>query len=437
MNKLIHRSNTLLGRLIISALVLIAVAVISVSNVTHADNGAKNQTGRLLTVHDRGNEKVILTLAATIGDALTEAGIAVDTNDAVEPALTEKLVASDYQVNIYRARPVIIIDGNSRTKVVTPYQTADQIVKSAGIKLYDEDITNLGRTDNIIADGAGLQLTITRATPFEFTLYGKTTTVRTQAKTILTMLTEKGIKLGADDRVSLDLNTVINEGIAVKIWREGKQTITVDEPINFEVEKIKDADREVGYVDVRTAGVEGSRSVSYEITIQDGIEVGRIEIASITTLQPIKQVQVVGAKGEYTTPTENEIITWDFLISSGFSKYQTAGIMGNLMQEHGFNTTDTSGGLGIAQWTDGDTPGAGRKSDLLARSNPYNIYTQLDFLMHELGTNRHSAFVEVKASTTIDQAVIEFQNKFEGCGLCRQDKRIQFAYDIYATFRDR
>ncbi len=431
MNKLIHKSNTLLGRLIIAGLVLIAAAVISVSNVTHADSGAKTQSGRVLTIHDRGAERVILSQAATVGDALKEANIVIDGKDAVEPAVTEKLIASDYQINIYRARPVIIVDGNSRTKVVTPYQTASQIVKNAGIKLYDEDKTALGLTDNIIADGTGLQLTITRATPFELTLYGKTTIIRTQAKTIATMLTEKGIKLSSDDRASLGLDNSITDGLAVRIWREGRQTITVDEPIDFEIEKIKDADREVGYVDVRTAGVAGSRSASYEITIQDGVEVNRTEIASITTLQPVKQVEVVGAKGEYTTPTENETITWDYLISNGFTKYQTAGIMGNLMQEHGFNTTDTSGGYGIVQWT------GGRRSELLSMAYPENIYTQLNFLMHELNTNYVRVKNDIVGTNNIDDAVVIFQNQFERCGLCRESQRVQFAYDIYTTFRDR
>jgi len=48
--------------------------------------------------------------------------------------------------------------------------------------------------------------------------------------------------------------------------------------------------------------------------------------------------------------------------------------MGNLMQEHHFNTD----GDGLAQWT------GGRKANLLSRPEPYNIYTQLDFLMWEL-----------------------------------------------------
>lgn len=423
MNSLIRKSATSFGALVFAVLFLIVMAVIAISGVTYAANSNVPKGGRIITIHDRGTEKVVLSQSATVGDALKEAGIEIDSKDAVEPAVTEKLVASDYQINIYRARPVIIIDGNIRSKVITPYQTASQIASSVGIKLYAEDTTSLNRTSDIIADGAGLQLTIKRATPFEFTLYGKTATVRTQASTIAGMLVEKNIKLGKDDHVLPNSDVAIIEGLAVRVWREGKQTITVDEPVDFEVEKIKDADREVGYLLVTTAGVKGLRSVSYEVIIQDGKEVKRTEIASITIKQTAKQVEVVGAKGEYTTPTENETITWNFLIANGFSENQTAGIMGNLMQEHRFNTT----GDGLAQWTDG------RKAKLYSKANPNNIYTQLNFLMSELNGGYAGVRDAIKASGSADQAVLIFQNQFERCGLCMQGQRIQYAYNILAS----
>lgn len=427
MNRLIRKSTTPFGALLFAVLFLVVLAVITISGVTHAADKNTPTSGRLITIHDRGTETVVLSQAATVGDALKEAGVVIDSKDAVEPVVTDKLVAKDYQINIYRARPVIIVDGNVRSKVITPYQTAAQIANSVGIKLYDEDKTTLERTTDIIADGAGLQLTIKRATPFTFTLYGKTSVVRTQSSIVAGMLVEKGIKMTANDRVTPGLDAPITDGLAVRVWREGKQTITVDEPVDFETQQIKDADRDVDYLSVTTVGIKGMRSVSYEVTIQDGREVGRIEIASITTKKPISQVEVVGAKGEYTTPSENENITWDFLTSNGFSRYQIAGIMGNLMQEHGFNTTDTPGGYGLVQWT------GGRRAELMSMSHPENIYTQLNFLMHELNSGYAGVRDAIKSSGGVDSAVIIFQNQFERCGICMEGQRVQYAYNVLAS----
>ena len=257
---------------------------------------ASNQTGRLISVHDRGKDTVFLSQAETLRDAFKENGIEVDSHDAVEPAIDEKLVATDYQVNIYRARPVTVIDGSTRLKVVTPYQTSEQIIADAGISLYPEDTTSLSRSTDIVSDGAGLKLNIDRATPLVIDLYGKKTEVRTQATTVGDMLKEKGITLGESDKASLPTSTAISSGLELRVWREGKQTVTAEEAVAFGVEQIKDADRVLGYKAVQTAGVEGKRSVTYEVEIINGQEVGRTEIAAIVTQQPQNQIEVIGSK---------------------------------------------------------------------------------------------------------------------------------------------
>lgn len=296
MNYLISRMAKYVGLVLVALLFFVTV----MSGVTHAGNDSQSNSGRLITIHDRGTEKVLVSQAETIGDVLKEAGIAVDSKDAVEPAVTEKLVASDYQVNIYRARPVIIVDGNTKTKINTPYQTAAQIVESVGLKLYDEDKTEITLADNVIAEGASLKLIIDRATSFTFNLYGNTTIARTQVSTVGEMLAEKGIKLGSDDKVSLPADTKITEGLEIKVWREGKQTITVNEEMDFTTEKIQDVDRAIGYREIRIAGIKGSRTVSYEVLIENGQEVSRTEIASLTISEPKKQVEVIGAKPAFS-----------------------------------------------------------------------------------------------------------------------------------------
>lgn len=295
MKSLIHRSATPFGAIIAALFLLITIIAIVVVRQASATSG-QEQTGRLVTIHDRGTDTVVLSDGATVGDALKQAGIQLDSNDAVEPEVTEKLVASEYNVNIYRARAVVIIDGATVRKVITPYQTAEQIARSAGIILYAEDTTTLTQTDNIVSEGAGLKLTIDRATPFSFTLYGNTSESRTQANTVGEMLKNKGITLASDDRVEPAVSTPLTNGLAVRVWREGKQTITANEPIEFTIQKIQDGDQPAGYKQIQTAGVAGSRSVTYEVTIQDGKEVGRTEIASITTTQPTNQVEIVGVK---------------------------------------------------------------------------------------------------------------------------------------------
>lgn len=120
----------------------------------------------------------------------------------------------------------------------------------------------------------------------------------------------------------------------------------------------------------------------------------------------------------------NEDIAWNFFVNNGYSRAQTAGIMGNLAQEHGFNTSDVGGGLGIAQWL------GGRRANLMARPNYLSIHVQLQFLHDELNGPEGAAGAAVRASGSVEGATIAFQNGFERCGACNQSRRIQLAYDI-------
>lgn len=262
----------------------------------YAADTATVPTGRIITLYDRGVERSFVTEAHTIRAALEGAGVIVDERDRVEPELDHELVAASYSVNMYRARPLVVVDGANRQLIMTAAQLPEQIAAEANIPLYPEDTVTYDYPADILNDGAALQFVINRATTVKLTLYGKIMTVRTHAATIGAMLAEKEVTLRDDDRSSVALATPITEGMEVRVWREGKQTITAEEDVNFSIEKIQDANRDAGYREVRTAGIKGQRTVTYEIVIQDGKEVERKEIASVVTKEPIRQVEVVGAK---------------------------------------------------------------------------------------------------------------------------------------------
>ncbi len=274
---------------------LFVVAIISSSQAS-AESAMISNGERLITLHDDGKERGILTRATTLRQALQEANVPIDANDLIEPGLDEQLVASNYDANIYRARPVVVVDGTVRQKVMSPYQTAKQIAFHAGITLQDEDTADLKANTDILRDGAGIQMNIDRATPFTLVLYGTKTTAYTQAKTVGEMLESKKITIAPEDTLSVAKEMPISANMVVELWRNGKQTATEERDEPFAIEKIKDADREVGYRQVKTPGTLGKRTVTYEIEMRDGKEIARREIQSVITKEPTKQVEIVGAK---------------------------------------------------------------------------------------------------------------------------------------------
>lgn len=255
---------------------------------------------RLFMIHDRGIERGIISDAPSLRQVLAEAHISLDQNDRVEPGLDDALATNQYQVNIYRARPVLIEDGNVRQLVMSAYQTPKQIASHAGIELRDEDKAAVNLNSNFVSDGASLRMTIDRAVGFTLQLYGKTDTVYTQAATVGDFLKEKNIVLGEKDDMSLQKSDAITAGMMLSIWRNGKQTVTGEEPVDFEIQQIKDANREIGYKEITTPGQKGKKMVTYEIIMQDGKEVSRTAIQTVVTQQPVTQVETVGAKSTNT-----------------------------------------------------------------------------------------------------------------------------------------
>jgi len=299
------------------------LVVVSASIVGLGDSAlAQDQNGRLVSVYDRGTTHVFLSKAKTLGEALKAENIELDARDTVEPSVKEELVASSYRVNVYRARPVVVVDGAIRIKTVSPYQTAKQIAKDVGVTVYDEDITTLKPLSDFITDGAGLQLTIIRAKPIVLDLYGKKTEIRTQARTVGSMLIEKNIILGDKGYVSVSKETPISPGMDVRIWREGVQTVSIDQETPVISRLVYDIDRPIGYRAIQTAGTPGIRSVTYQLNIKDGVEISRVEIANIITRNATEQVEVIGLRNDGSGLTKSKSAQY-FTDSKGVSHRET------------------------------------------------------------------------------------------------------------------
>jgi uncharacterized protein YabE (DUF348 family) len=257
----------------------------------HAENG------RIITIYHDGQQQVIATQAETVGEALDRAGVKLEQHDAVEPSKNTKLVAQSYDVNVYRARPVTVVDGAQRYRIMSPYQSAKEIVRAAGLEVYDEDILTMNRIDDFVGEGGvGLMLTIVRSTPIHIVLYGKLVDIRTQAKTVGDLLKEKKVTLASQDGVSPSVSTPITANMTIDVYRNGEQTLSEEKEVAFTTKQIHDADQPVGYKKVQTPGTKGKKIVTYQVELKNGKEVSRKEIQNVVTVQPKEQVEIVGTK---------------------------------------------------------------------------------------------------------------------------------------------
>jgi hypothetical protein len=148
-------------------------------------------------------------------------------------------------------------------------------------------------------------------------------------------------------------------------------------------------------------------------------------------------LKVDEATGGALTGSDNAEKAFNFFKSKGFTEKQSAGIVGNLQQESGVNPRAKQSpglGRGIAQWSEGDRWETLKAYAAKTGRDPWTLAVQLDFIMVELRGDYKSAYNAIKAATTIEAAVIAFQDKYEVCGQCEQAARIKFANEALKLY---
>lgn len=250
---------------------------------------------KIVTIYDKSRKQTVLTEHKTVAEVLKQADISLDKFDIVEPGLDVE-VSDGFNVNIFRARPLTVVDGERQIKVLTPYQLASDIAKVAGVVLHPEDEVEFSLDTLGLGSDIGSRMIIRRATEFNLVFFGKASVVRTRQATVGDFLAKRQIKLGANDRTNLTPPTPLKPGLTLEIWQEGRQQRAVEEEIPFKTRQVLNYEKPAGFRQIQQAGVVGKRSVTYQIDIKNGQEVARQELQSVVVKEPVEQVEVVGAK---------------------------------------------------------------------------------------------------------------------------------------------
>jgi hypothetical protein len=85
------------------------------------------------------------------------------------------------------------------------------------------------------------------------------------------------------------------------------KTVQTTDPVGFDTQDVNDPTLLQGQTTVRTPGVNGVRTHTYQVTYTDGVETGQTEISNQVTQQPVAQVVAHGTKvapAPAPTPTQ-------------------------------------------------------------------------------------------------------------------------------------
>ena len=227
---------------------------------------------------DNTNKIEIKTKKGTVREVLIANDIPFSADDRVEPGLDTRVNGGE-TINIYKAREITIVDGNTTTVRKTTYKKVEDILK------------------------------------------------------------ELNITLGEKDEVTPGLKSEVATVDTIKIARTGKTTETKKEVIKFETKEEKDDSKFVDEKVTKVEGKNGEKEVTYNVVREKGKEVSR-EVASEKVItEATAKVVVVGTK-QRTAAQQQEVAAAKQSYAAPAQSYSAPG--GSVVLSNG-NTAGAEG----------------------------------------------------------------------------------------------
>lgn len=304
-----------------ATLMIFLVAIMAVFLVlSHGTPKLRIDNSTIVILSYDKKQQTVATKAKTVGDLLNRLQVTLNPGDVVEPSQATQIIGDNFRINVYRAVPVTVIDGDQRTYSYSAATTPRSILRQIGIQVYPEDNLELLPTENFLTDGSlGERVVIDRATPINLNLYGTPVVLRTHSKTVGALLAEKKIQLHPGDTVQPAEATPLAANTQVFVIRKGSQIVTVTQDIEMPTQTIEDDSLTFGTTAIRQAGSVGKKVITYQLQLENGVEVSRQEIQEVVTVQPVAQIVAKGKAVQI--PSDKQAVMALAGISSGDYAY--------------------------------------------------------------------------------------------------------------------
>jgi hypothetical protein len=164
------------------------------------------------------------------------------------------------------------------------------------------------------------------------------------------LLAERGITPDKNDLVRPETTASIGAGDIVSVIRVGNDRVVVEETIKFSERLIYDSSQIIGARTVQTAGVLGSKLVTYQVVYENDQEISRQAVGEVILSEPKEAVVVVGTKPQ--DPSSNIAIGQTLAADRGWTGAEWGCLYELWMRESRWNhlaSNPNSGAYGIPQ----------------------------------------------------------------------------------------
>jgi uncharacterized protein YabE (DUF348 family) len=238
-----------------------------------------------------GQPRAVETTAQTVGQVLHGAGYRVSSHDLLAPTAASE-IDNGMHIVLRRGRLLRLDVDGVQTEVWTTAPTVAAALADLGYST--SDFISVSRSRRL---PLGVT-TIAIRTPRLVTIVhdGRSEQVTTTDDTVGEMLSDLGISVGADDRMSVSPDAPVLAGETVVIQRVSKRLVTKTETVPFAVTRQHDSSMYVGNTKVITPGKPGQIRVTYALVYVDGKVVGQTKVSSVVLTKPRREVLKVGTK---------------------------------------------------------------------------------------------------------------------------------------------
>jgi resuscitation-promoting factor RpfB len=248
--------------------------------------------GKHVTVRVEGKPVSVQTSAATVGDALSRAGIDVGPLDTVRPSPVSS-IREGTTIDVQRAKPVtVLLDGKARTVMVTGL-TVQQVLQQLAVRGQMADAVTPPRGARV---EPGMTIIYSRAIGLIVVHDDQRQRVVTNAKTVGAVVRELGIKLGAHDMLVPPASARPTQGMTIQILRVGVRHEVVRSRMHYSTVLRRDRNLDYGTHKVIQNGRDGLRLIRYESRYVQGHKATRRIIGSQWLTTPIPRIIAIGAK---------------------------------------------------------------------------------------------------------------------------------------------
>jgi len=323
---------------------LIGVAIVSGVVFTRHGQTLRVSAYHVVFLSDRSQQKTLDTKAKTVGELLDSMpSLDLSKADVIEPARNTPIVEDNYRINIYRARPVTVIDHGHKIVTLTAERSARVVAQNAGLKLFPEDVASFVSGD-IRTNTIGEEVEVDRSVPVVLNLYGEPIVVHTTAKTVNDLLVQRGVILAKKDTLKPAATTRIKPMLQIFVIRNGTRVVTESQSIPAPTQYVTDPSLSFGATAIRQKGTPGKRSVTYQITTVRGISHRKI-IQSVVVVDPVPQIV---ARGNVVDVGSNKQA---IMAAAGISSGDYGYVNYVISRESNWNPAAVNGGgcLGLGQ----------------------------------------------------------------------------------------